>query len=168
MSIWKSYWLLILLFSSFSAHCEIYRCIDENGKINFKDQPCQLGASDQDKVKLKRLNVLEANTQVENYKIQAHNPERNTRDQLANTTENKSATKSNCQAAKRAYQQEAIKIKARCKKARDVFCDLPAEKIQFKWDWNFARRATDQQVRNIQKNGAAIYRLKQIKDNDCR
>lgn len=162
----------LCIFLAASVQADIYRCVDAGGKINFKDKPCQLGSKteNQDKVELKRMNVLERNEQVENYQqgVRLHRETAVEIPQLKFEEEIIEKKKTSCMAAKRNYKREAKVIKARCEKARDVFCDLPAEKIQFKWDWNFSRRATDQQVRNIQKNGAAIYQLKKVMDNDCR
>jgi uncharacterized protein DUF4124 len=161
----------LLLLPIFGAYADIYRCVDESGRMNFKDHPCQLGLSNskQDKIELKQMNVLERNEQVESYQQGVRLRSESTVEIPQLKAEGEIIKKkTNCMAAKRNYKREAKLVKARCAKARDVFCDLAAEEIQFKWDWNFARRATDQQVRNIQKNGAAIYQLKKVMDNDCR
>lgn len=177
MSLSCGCFLTILLLSISHAQADIYRCVDESGKINFKDHPCQIGSQNKlrDRVKLKQVNILERNEQVEKYQqgvrqqnadlvsdIVEDNTELNTKEETV------VKKKTNCMAAKRNYKREAKLVKARCAKARDIFCNLAAEDIQFKWDWNFSRRATDQQIRNIQKNGAAIYQLKKVMDNDCR
>jgi len=162
----------LLLLPILAVHADIYRCVDKTGRINFKDQPCQLGLKNtkQDKIELKQMNVLERNERVESYQQGVRLRSESTVEipQLKVEEEIIKKKKTNCMAAKRNYKREAKLVKARCAKARDVFCNLAAEKIQFKWDWNFARRATDQQIRNIQKNGAAIYQLKKVMDNDCR
>ena len=69
MSLSCGCFLTILLLSISHAQADIYRCVDESGKINFKDHPCQTGSQNKlrDRVKLKQVNILERNEQVDKY-----------------------------------------------------------------------------------------------------
>ncbi len=165
--------IAVLFFSAASTHAKIYKCTLANGKLNFQDTPCIDGSAEE--VSLKKTNVMDENEQV----TQTQNDIRTTEPKAKQKPMQDPLTSQNqmmCESATRSYEQEAAQIKARCKKGRETFCDLPAEEIQRRWDNNYLKRESGdsfspptQQWHAFNRNGGApIYNLKSQISQYCK
>lgn len=166
-------WVSACLFTTPVAQAKIYKCTTADGKVNFKDSPCSGGKSEE--ISISNTNVMDNNQHAERYKPSAKTEAKPKRQPSTQVDPLTSQNKMMCEQAQIAYQQQAKEIKARCKKGRETFCQLPAEEIQSRWDRDYLKRekgdAFSPPSREWQafnnSGGAPIFNLKSQIDQYC-
>jgi len=168
----QALYLGIFILIALPSQAKIYKCVDINGKTNFKDSPCPKGHSKT--FTLTKPNVMDKNEHVDNYKINTNTGKSSNKkkEKIAPFTRQNTLM---CESARKSYEQQVVQIKARCKKGRETFCDLPAEDIQKRWDNNYLKKESggsfgqpSQQWYAFNRNGGApIFNLKNQMNQYC-
>ena len=155
------------------SHAKIYKCVDTNGKTNFKDSPCPEGRSKE--FTLTKPNVMDKNEHIDNYKTNTNTEKNSNKKKKEKIDPFTNQNTLMCESARKSYEQQVVQIKARCKKGRETFCDLPAEEIQKRWDNNYLKKESggsfsqpSQQWHAFNRNGGApIFNLKNQMSQYC-
>ena len=134
--------VLSLLFTIASipsiGNAKIYKCVGDSGKVNFQDKVCDVG--DTKVVSLNKINTMDKNKQLERQKHTTKVIKAKNNSQTRKKSRHYKQNTILCDQAKKAYENEVVQIKARCKKGRETFCSKSAEEIQKTWDNNFLKK----------------------------
>ncbi|WP_253938420.1 DUF4124 domain-containing protein [Hahella sp. HN01] len=113
---------------------QIYKCVNAKGKVAFQETPCP-GASAQTEVEIRAAPTPAAVEEAHQINrrmepdIEYVNPEQSSPMEEQAVQEYKAEMQKKCDNLKEKMLEEEKKIVAECNKRRDVYCDLPPEKI---------------------------------------